>query len=53
MFDSLVLFNLGCACVAAIVARNKNRNAVLWFAYGALTGPIALIHAIRAKHNFF
>lgn len=43
----IVWFIMG--ALVAMVANSKGRNAALWFVYGFLVWPIALIHASRLK----
>ena len=35
--------------IVAMIARGKGRSAPLWFIYGALVWPIALVHALLIK----
>lgn len=44
-----LVFWLLMAAVVAIVANSKGRNAFLWFLYGFLIWPIALVHIIVSK----
>ena len=48
MLEFIFLWGIMGAVVAAI-ANSKNRNPLLWFAYGFLIWPIALVHILVSK----
>jgi hypothetical protein len=39
------------AFVVAIIARSKGHHPALWFLYGLLIWPIALVHILVAKRD--
>ncbi|WP_285906769.1 hypothetical protein [Pseudodesulfovibrio pelocollis] len=44
-----ILFSLLMAIIVAMIASSKNRSGFLWFLYGLLLWPIALVHALLLK----
>ncbi len=39
------------AFIPAMIAKSKGRSAILWYVYGLLLFPIALVHSMLAKRN--
>lgn len=46
-----VLFGVVVAIVPAHIAHTKGRNALLWFFYGFLLGPLAWVHSFLINAN--
>lgn len=47
----LIVVALVLGAIPAMIARSRGRSALLWYGYGLLLWPIAVVHALLLKEN--